>query len=76
MSRINIPNDYPIKITLPDIEPYASGNTGIPFVWRFHGAAPGPNVMVTFANSGRGLMAPASMRKAGPEPILDLKSNF
>ncbi|GFE49580.1 hypothetical protein So717_13330 [Roseobacter cerasinus] len=47
MSRINIPNDYPIEITLPDIEPYAAGNTGIPFVWRFEAEAPGPNVMVS-----------------------------
>ena len=47
MSQINIPNDYPVDLTPPDIEPYARGNTGIPFVWRFESGKPGPNVMVS-----------------------------
>ena len=47
MSQINIPNDYPVELTTPDIEPYAAGNTGIPYIWRFESGRPGPNVMVS-----------------------------
>ena len=47
MSQINIPNDYPVVLATPDIESYARGNTGIPFVWRFESGQPGPNVMVS-----------------------------
>lgn len=47
MSQINIPNEYPVDLETPDIEKYAAGNTGIPFVWRFDSGAPGPNVMVS-----------------------------
>lgn len=47
MSQINIPNDYPVDLATPDIEPFADGNTGIPFVWRFDSKTPGPNVMVS-----------------------------
>lgn len=47
MTKINILNDYPVELPNPDIEPYATGNTGIPFVWRFGSAAPGPHVMIS-----------------------------
>jgi len=47
MSQINIPNAYPVDLAIPDIEPYASGNTGVPYVWRFDSGRPGPNVMVS-----------------------------
>lgn len=47
MSQINIPNVYPVELPTPDIAPYASGNTGIPYVWRFESGAAGPNVMVS-----------------------------
>lgn len=47
MSQINIPNDYPVEITPPDITPYARGNTDIPYLWRFDSGQPGPNVMVS-----------------------------
>ncbi|MEM9393773.1 MAG: succinylglutamate desuccinylase/aspartoacylase family protein [Pseudomonadota bacterium] len=47
MSEINIPNEYAVELSTPDIEPYADGNTGIPFVWRFDSGQPGPNVMVS-----------------------------
>jgi predicted deacylase len=47
MRQINIPNDYPLEIATPDIAPYAKGNTGVPFVWRFDSGQPGPNVMVS-----------------------------
>lgn len=47
MRQINIPNEYPVELATPDIEPFAKGNTGIPFVWRFDSGQPGPNVMVS-----------------------------
>jgi len=47
MSEINIPNAYPVELETPDITPYAAGNTGVPYVWRFKSAHPGPNVMVS-----------------------------
>lgn len=47
MRQINIPNDYPVDLATPDIEPYATGNTGIPYVWCFESGQPGPNVMVS-----------------------------
>ena len=47
MSQINIPNDYPVELSTPDIEPYSEGNTGIPHVWHFDSGQPGQNVMVS-----------------------------
>jgi predicted deacylase len=47
MSQLNIPNDYPVDLPTPDIERYAAGNCGVPFVWQFNSGAPGPNVMVS-----------------------------
>ncbi|WP_375230101.1 succinylglutamate desuccinylase/aspartoacylase domain-containing protein [Roseobacter sp. S98] len=47
MTQINIPNEYSVELETPDIEPYAAGNTGIPYVWRFGSGLPGPNVMVS-----------------------------
>lgn len=47
MKRINIPNEYPVELTAPDISAYANGNTGIPYVWRFDSGASGPNVMIS-----------------------------
>ncbi len=47
MSTINIPNAYPVDLSTPDIEPYAKGNTEVPYVWRFDSGQPGPNVMVS-----------------------------
>ncbi|MEM9247661.1 MAG: M14 family metallopeptidase [Pseudomonadota bacterium] len=47
MSTINIPNEYPVELTPPDISPYKAGNTGVPYVWTFDSGVPGPNVMVS-----------------------------
>jgi len=47
MTEINIPNDYPVELTAPDISPYRNGNTGIPYIWRFDSGKPGPNVMIS-----------------------------
>jgi hypothetical protein len=36
----------PIDIAFPDIGRWIEGNTGIPYVWRFDGAARGPRVTI------------------------------
>lgn len=47
MAQLDIPNDYPIDLTPPDISAYAKGNTGVPYIWSFDSGVPGPNVMVS-----------------------------
>ncbi|MBO6758498.1 MAG: succinylglutamate desuccinylase/aspartoacylase family protein [Roseibium sp.] len=47
MTKINIPNEYPVELTAPDLSPYEKGNTGIPYVWRFDSGKAGPNVMIS-----------------------------
>ena len=47
MAEINIPNEYRVELTPPDLSPYRAGNTGIPYVWRFESGSPGPNVMLS-----------------------------
>ncbi|WP_420414871.1 succinylglutamate desuccinylase [Roseibium sp.] len=47
MREINIPNAYPVELNPPDISPYKSGNSGIPYLWRFDSGTAGPNVMIS-----------------------------
>ena len=47
MPQLDIPNDYPVDLTPPDISAYAAGNTGIPYVWTFDSGRPGPHAMVS-----------------------------
>lgn len=47
MTRIRIPNDYPVELQLPDIGAYRTGNAGVEFVHRFTSDAPGPHVGIT-----------------------------
>ncbi|MEO1679123.1 MAG: M14 family metallopeptidase [Pseudomonadota bacterium] len=47
MATINIPNEYPVELTPPDISAYAKGNTGVPHIWAFDSGVPGPNVMIS-----------------------------
>lgn len=42
-----IPVHYPVELTPPDISPYASGNTGLPYISTFDSGQPGPHVAVT-----------------------------
>jgi predicted deacylase len=37
---------YRLQIELPDLRPWQAGNCGIPYVWRFDGAGPGPFLWV------------------------------
>lgn len=43
----NQPDLYPVELVAPDISDFASGNMGIPYVWRFDSGLPGPNVMLS-----------------------------
>ena len=72
MSEINIPNEYALELSTPDIEPYAEGNTGIPFVWRFDSGQPGPNAMVSaivHGNEPCGVIALDWLFKEDVKPI-------
>jgi len=41
-----------IDVAFPDIEPWRAGNTGIPFVWRFDSAQPGPRLTIQALTHG------------------------
>ena len=47
MNIPEIPNEYAIELTAPDISAYRMGNTGVPYVWQFDSGRSGPNVMVS-----------------------------
>ena len=47
MTRIRIPNDYPVELVPPDITPYRKGNSGIDWVHRIASGRPGPVVGIT-----------------------------
>ncbi|GGB43553.1 hypothetical protein GCM10011316_14450 [Roseibium aquae] len=47
MTKIAIPNDYPVELAAPDISVYAPGNCGVPYIWQFDSGVAGPNVMVS-----------------------------
>ena len=72
MSQINIPNDYPVDLATPDIAPYAEGNTGVPYVWRFDSGQPGPRVMVSaivHGNEPCGVIALDWLFRKGIKPL-------
>ena len=41
-----------IDVAFPDIARWASGNTGVPYVWRFEAAAPGPQLTIQALTHG------------------------
>src|SRR4051794_22998718 len=41
-----------IEVRFPDIERWASGNTGIPYVWSYAAEAPGPHTLVQALTHG------------------------
>lgn len=43
---------YPIELEFPDIRAFAEGNSGIPYVYTFDSAVPGPHVMVNALTHG------------------------
>lgn len=46
------PHGFPIEGGPPDIAGLAAGNTGIPHLWRFDGAAPGPHAAIVALTHG------------------------
>jgi predicted deacylase len=63
--------EFPVRLTLPDLTPRLVGNVGVPGVWQFEAAAPGPHVVVTAVIHGNeiaGALALTEMLQAGPKP--------
>lgn len=72
MSAINIPNEYSVELTPPDISPYAAGNTGIPYIWTFESGQPGPHVMISaivHGNEPAGAIALDWLMQADVRPV-------
>jgi predicted deacylase len=72
MTRICIPNDYPVELTPPDIAPYRAGNTGVDFVHRLESGRPGPAVGITaivHGNEPCGAMALAWLLEHDVRPV-------
>jgi len=42
----------PIDVVFPDLSPWAAGNTGIPYAWRFAGAGSGPRATIQALTHG------------------------
>jgi predicted deacylase len=42
----------PIEVAFPHLDAYASGNAGIPYVWRYESGQPGPQVVVQALTHG------------------------
>jgi predicted deacylase len=47
MTRICIPNDYPVELAPPDISAYRAGNTGVDYVHSIRSGSTGPAVGIT-----------------------------
>jgi predicted deacylase len=63
---------YTIELTAPDIAPYATGNTGIPYVTTFDSGRPGPHVVVnalTHGNEICGAIALDHLFRDGVRPV-------
>ncbi len=43
---------YPVELTFPNLEDYAAGNVGIPYVYTFDAGHAGPNVMINALTHG------------------------
>ncbi|MFD2262651.1 M14 family metallopeptidase [Lacibacterium aquatile] len=60
-----------VELTLPDLRPYAEGNCGVPYVWRFESGQPGPDAMLvalTHGNELCGAIALDKLLRAGMRP--------
>jgi len=55
MTTMDIPNDYAVELSPPDISAYRDGNAGIPYVWTFDSGKPGPHAMVSAVVHGNEL---------------------
>ena len=64
-------DEPPIDVAFPDISRWASGNVGVPYVWRFEAAASGPSVTVqalTHGNEVCGAIALDWLLREGVRP--------
>lgn len=52
MSAENISRAPTIEVRFPDIERWARGNAGIPYVWSFEASRPGPHTLVQALTHG------------------------
>jgi predicted deacylase len=54
LTAVDAPNRGlpPIEVEFPDIECWKAGNTGIPYVWTFVSARPGPHVTIQALTHG------------------------
>jgi predicted deacylase len=63
--------EFPVRLTAPDLTPWIAGNIGVPGVWRFAAASPGPHVVICsliHGNEIAGGMALVEMLRANPAP--------
>jgi predicted deacylase len=61
-----------VELAKPDLAGYRAGNTGVPYVWSFEAAAPGPHVLVNALMHGNeisGAIALARLLDAGVRPL-------
>ncbi len=64
--------EYPIEIVAPDITPYRSGNTDIPYVTMLDSGQPGPHAVITalvHGNELSGAWALIRLHELGIQPI-------
>ncbi|HTZ70579.1 MAG TPA: succinylglutamate desuccinylase/aspartoacylase family protein [Acetobacteraceae bacterium] len=62
---------FPVHLDPPDLRPWLDGNTGIPGVWRFRAAMPGPRIVITALMHGNEIAGAAAldrMLRARPAP--------
>ncbi len=72
MNAIPQPALPAIEVAFPDLAPYASGNTGIPYVWTFAATVPGPHVLIqalTHGNEVCGAIALDRFLREGLRPL-------
>lgn len=63
---------FPIEGAPPDIAPFAAGNTGIPYLWSFEAAVPGPHaaiVALTHGEEWSGAQAVVALLRGGVRPL-------
>ena len=62
----------PIDVAFPDLSRFADGNAGLPYVWRYSAARPGPRLTIqalTHGNEVCGAIAVAALLDAGFRPV-------
>lgn len=71
----NVPTGVPrfaVRVPVPDLAPWRAGNTGVPGLWRFAAAAPGPHLLLTALVHGNEIAGAALLARwlaAGIRPL-------